>query len=64
MRSVAALLLAGLLVPAAAAAQRDSVLAHRWVGVHQGQPLQLEFYGDTMLVVDDQRALDYRLTGD
>lgn len=64
MRPSAALLLAGLLVPAAAAAQRDSVLAHRWVGVHLGRPLQLEFYGDTMLVVDDERVLDYRLTGD
>jgi hypothetical protein len=64
MRPLAAVLLAGLLVPAVAVAQRDSVLAHRWVGVHKGQPLQLEFYGDTMLVVDDQRVLDYRLTGD
>jgi hypothetical protein len=64
MRPSAALLLAGLLVPAAAAAQRDSVLAHRWVGVHLGRPLQFEFYGDSMLVVDDERVLDYRLTGD
>jgi hypothetical protein len=64
MRSLAALLLAGLLVPSAATAQRDSVLAHRWVGVHQGRSLQLEFYGDTMLVVDDERVLNFRLTGD
>jgi hypothetical protein len=64
MRLVAALVLAGLLAPAGAAAQRDSVLAHRWVGVHLGRPLQLEFYADTMLVVDDEHALDFRLTGD
>ena len=64
MRFVAALLLAGLLAPATAVAQRDSVLAHRWVGVHKGRPLQLEFYSDTMLVVDDDRVLDFRLTGD
>jgi len=54
----------GLLAPTPAAAQRDSVLAHRWVGVHLGRGLQLEFYGDTMLVVNDQHVLDFRLTGD
>lgn len=64
MRLPAALLLASLLVPAGAAAQRDSVLAHRWVGVHLGRPLQLEFYADTMLVVGDEHVLDFRLTGD
>lgn len=47
-----------------AAAQRDTILAHRWVGVHLGRPLQLEFYGDTMLVVNDEHVLDYRLTYD
>lgn len=64
MRLVSALLLAAVALPAPAVAQRDSVLAHRWVGVHQGRPLQLEFYGDTMLVVDDEHVLDFRLTGD
>jgi hypothetical protein len=64
MRPFAALLVAALLLPATAAAQRDSVLAHRWVGVHLGRPLQLEFYADTMLVVDDERVLDFRLTHD
>lgn len=47
-----------------AAAQRDSVLAHRWVGMHLGRPLQLEFYGDTMLVVNDEHVLDFQLTTD
>lgn len=46
------------------AAQRDSVLAHRWVGLHLRRPLQFEFYGDTMLVVDDEHVLNFRLTND
>lgn len=46
------------------AAQRDSVLSHRWVGIHQRQPLQFEFYGDTMLIVNDEHVLSFRLTGD
>jgi hypothetical protein len=46
------------------AAQRDSVLAHRWVGLHLRQPLELEFYGDTMLVVNDTHVLNFRLTND
>jgi hypothetical protein len=65
MRPVTALLLlAGLAAPRAVAAQADSVLANRWVGVHRGRPLQFEFYGDTMLVVDDAHVLNFRLTGD
>jgi len=64
MRLVAALALIVLVVPLPAAAQRDSVLAHRWVGMHNRRPLQFEFYGDTMLVVDDEHVLDFRLTSD
>jgi hypothetical protein len=45
-------------------AQRDSLLAHRWVGIHLSRPLELEFYDDTMLVVNDQHALDFRATND
>ncbi|HEX9581739.1 MAG TPA: hypothetical protein VF970_11600 [Gemmatimonadales bacterium] len=37
-------------------------LTGRWVGMHLGQPLHLEFYGDTMLVINDQHALDFRVT--
>ena len=61
------LLLLGLLVLAGGrplVAQRDSVLAHRWVGLHLRQPLQFEFYGDTMLVVNDEHVLNFRLTND
>jgi hypothetical protein len=61
----ALLLLACLTVPAGTlAAQRDSVLSHRWVGIHLRQPLQFEFYGDTMLIVNDEHVLDFRLTDD
>jgi hypothetical protein len=62
-----AIVLAGLLVVALAqglAAQKDSVLAHRWVGMHLRQPLQFEFYGDTMLIINDEHVLDFRLTDD
>jgi len=55
-------LLCGTVAPVAG--QRDSVLASRWVGTHQSRPLQFEFYGDTMLVVNDQWALSFRLTRD
>lgn len=61
------LVLVAILLAAGAsrtAAQRDSVLAHRWVGIHLARPLQFEFYGDTMLVVNDEHVLDFRLTDD
>lgn len=61
----ASLLLFGLLVlPAALGAQADPRLAGRWVATHQGQPLHFDFYGDTMVVVNDHYALDYRATFD
>jgi hypothetical protein len=58
--------LAGTLAATTAplAAQRDTVLAHRWVGRHLGRPLFFEFYGDSMLVVNDRHVLDYHLTRD
>ena len=34
----------------------------RWVGTHEGRPLVLDFYGDTMLVVNDEYLTGYRLT--
>ena len=64
MRPAVFVLLLLLAFPTAATAQRDSLLASRWVGYHLGRPLQFEFYGDTMVVVDDEHALDYRLTLD
>jgi len=63
---VIAAVLAGTLAakPAPLSAQRDTVVAHRWVGRHLGRPLFFEFYGDSMLVVDDRHVLDYHLTRD
>lgn len=46
------------------ATQTDPRLLRRWVGLHQGRPIHLDFYGDTMLVVNDERALEYRATRD
>lgn len=64
MRLLVAMFVAGCVMPTPAFGQRDSVLAYRWVGVHLGRPVQLEFHGDTMLVVNDQHVLDFRLTAD
>lgn len=64
MRPAFAALLLTLCLPAALAGQQDSVLASRWVGQHNGRSLQFEFYADTMLVVDDEKGLDFRLTFD
>lgn len=44
--------------------QQEGALAGRWVGLHRGQTLHLEFYGDTMLVANDRYALSYYLRGD
>jgi hypothetical protein len=42
--------------------QADPRLIKRWVGTNQGFPLWLDFYGDTMLVLNDTYALDYFAT--
>lgn len=64
MHTLFALAAMVLLAAVPAGAQRDSALAYRWVGIHLRQPLQLEFFGDTMLVVNDEHVLDFRLTED
>lgn len=51
-------------VAATAATQADPRLLRRWVGLHQGRPIHLDFYGDTMLVLNDGYALSYRVTRD
>jgi len=50
--------------PRTAAAQDSSFLLQRWVGTYQNSPLFLDFYGDTMLVVDDLYVTDFVATGD
>ena len=44
--------------------QCETSLKGRWVGLHRNGPLELDFYGDTMLVVNDKFALNYRATSD
>jgi hypothetical protein len=39
-------------------------LSGRWVGYHGTETLHLDFYGDTMLVVNDVYSLSYRVTPD
>jgi hypothetical protein len=42
---------------------RDS-LQTRWVGTHLGRPLHIDFYADTMVVVQDRFVCDYEATRD
>lgn len=51
-------------VAARQGSQCETQLRGRWVGLHQSETIRLEFYGDTMLVVNDQHALNYRATSD
>jgi hypothetical protein len=46
------------------AQEPENPLLHRWVGTHKGRPLFLDFYGDTMLVVNDLRVADFYTTRD
>ena len=46
------------------AAQSQHRLLSRWVGTHDGRPWVIDFYGDSMLVVDDEHVLDFQLLGD
>lgn len=64
MRALNLLWLLVVLSPATASAQADPRLLGRWVGTHQSRPLHLDFYGDSMLVVNDHHALYYRATRD
>ncbi|MFQ5704910.1 MAG: hypothetical protein ACE5HT_12920 [Gemmatimonadales bacterium] len=57
------LLFLGLFASYGHAQERDSLLT-RWVGTHLGRPLHLEFYSDTMLVVNDAQVLNFVATDD
>ncbi len=39
-------------------------LQTRWVGTHLGRPLHIDFYADTMVVVNDRHVSDYEATRD
>lgn len=64
MRILLCALVLVTLAPALPVQQADQRLLRRWVGTHGGRSLHLDFYGDTMLVVNDQYALNYRATRD
>jgi len=44
--------------------QEDNPLLKRWVGTHKGLPLSLDFYSDTMIVINDTRVADFIATHD
>jgi len=52
-------LLAGATLVLAAAAQSDNPLFRRWVGTHENRPLVLDFYGDSMVIVNDDYVDGY-----
>lgn len=54
------LVAAGVLVGAAA---QDAALFKRWIGTHEGRPLVLDFYGDSMVVVNDEHVGGYEVSG-
>ncbi|UCD23252.1 MAG: hypothetical protein JSW51_09345 [Gemmatimonadota bacterium] len=55
-----------LATPAAGLAQtqEENPLLQRWVGTHKNQPLFLDFYSDTMLVVNDRLVTSFYTTRD
>lgn len=63
MRTLAILCML-IAVSASGATQEESRLLRRWVGTHYNRPLHLDFYGDTMLVVNDMYAVDYFVVDD
>jgi hypothetical protein len=50
--------------PTTLLAQEESFLLQRWVGTHRGRPLFLDFYGDTMVVVNDSHVSDFVAAND
>jgi hypothetical protein len=52
-----------LAVVVLAATSQDVGLFTRWVGTHEGRPLVLDFYGDSMVVVNDVHVADYNVSG-
>lgn len=57
-------LVALVLSAAAWTAQDTDRLLNRWVGTHQAAPLHFDFYGDTMLLLNDETPLSFSVDGD
>jgi hypothetical protein len=45
-------------------AQEPDPLLRRWVGTLNLQPLHFDFFGDTMLLLNDRKALSFSVEGD
>ena len=45
-------------------AQDDSFLLQRWVGTHRNRPLFIDFYDDSMVVVNDRHVGAFTYTSD
>jgi hypothetical protein len=57
-------ILLSLVVAASLAGAQASTFHGRWVGTHNNTPLHLDFYGDTMVVVNDAYPASYQVTYD
>ena len=67
MTVVRLIIVAVLALPAAGIAQvqeEENPLLQRWVGTHKNQPIFLDFYSDTMLVVSDRLVTSFYTTRD
>lgn len=68
MRRIPSLILLSALVTFAlgsqVAVQSHDRLLNRWVGTNQQRQWWIDFYDDTMLIVDDTLILDFRTTRD
>lgn len=64
MRTAFLILTAVGLASTAWAQESPAPLLQRWIGRYDNQPLALDFYDDTMVVVNDQFAASFRATYD
>jgi len=64
MRTLAVLCMLIAVSASAPDQEEESRLLQRWVGTHHNRPLHLDFYGDTMLVVNDMYPVSYYMVDD
>lgn len=63
-RACLAAIVLGFLASGPITAQEDPDLLVRWVGTHNYRPLFIDFYSDTMVVVNDRLVADFTFTSD